>query len=74
MSKTSEQPDIVRCRDCRWWDRVADGSKIGYCHAIKHGYYSRNWEISIYRKYEAEFYCADGERRTEEEEEEEDDT
>lgn len=68
----SVQTEIVRCRDCKWWDRVADGSKIGYCHAIKHCYHTRNWEIDIYRRYEADFYCADGEMRTEEEEEEED--
>lgn len=67
-SLPSEQPDIVRCRDCKWWDRIAYGSKIGYCNAIKHCYYTRNWEIDIYRKCEAEFFCADGERETEEEE------
>lgn len=70
----SEHLNIVRCRDCKWWDRVADGSKIGYCHAIKHCYHTRNWEVSIYRKYDADFFCADGEMRTEEEEEEQDET
>lgn len=37
----------------------------GYCHAAKHGYYSRNWEIGIYRLYGPDFFCADGELREE---------
>jgi len=53
---------VVRCRECRWWDKIED-SPIGYCHACKHGYYSSNWEISINRKYRGDFYCADGERK-----------
>ena len=53
--------EIVRCRNCRWWDKENEYS--GYCHAIKHSHYSRHWEISIHRKYEPDFYCADAERR-----------
>ena len=60
------QPEIIRCKDCRWWDRRADGSPMGYCHACKHGHYSRHWEISIIRTYEENFFCADAERRTDE--------
>ena len=62
----SAQPEIIRCKDCRWWDRRADGSPMGYCHACKHGHYSRHWEISIIRTYEENFFCADAERRTDE--------
>lgn len=64
--------ELVRCKDCRWWDE-REGSNYGYCHAAKHGYYSRNWEISIYRTYEEDFFCGDGERREEDDERGEDD-
>ena len=53
--------EVVRCKDCRWWDKREE-SNYGYCHAAKHGYYSRNWEISIYRTYSEDFFCAEGER------------
>lgn len=59
----SAQPEIVRCKDCKWWNRDPE-SVYGYCMAIKHGFYSSNWEIGIYRKYKGDFYCADAERRT----------
>lgn len=64
----SAQPtiEIVRCRECRWWDKK-DDSPLGYCHAAKHCHYSRHWEIQIYRTYPADFFCADGERRSEDE-------
>lgn len=53
--------ELVRCRDCRWWDKIGD-SPIGYCFACRHGHYSNHWEISIYRTYKGDFFCADGER------------
>lgn len=53
---------VVRCKDCKWFDRK-EGSCLGYCHAIKHAYYSERWEIGIYRQYKEDFYCADGERK-----------
>lgn len=61
----SAQSDIIRCKDCRWWDKSED-SPFGYCMAIKHGYMSEHWEIGIYRRYKGDFYCADAERRTDE--------
>ena len=57
---------LVRCKDCRWWDKKPDSNE-GYCYAARHGHYSRHWEIGIYRIYEEDFYCADAERRTDEE-------
>lgn len=72
MAKVYEQlpsTEITRCKDCRWWEKKEYGS-YGYCHATKHSYYSRHWEINIHRTYEEDFYCADVELRTEEEEEE----
>ena len=54
--------DLIRCKDCRWWDKI-DESTYGYCHACKHGHKSEHWEIRIYRTYEGDWYCADGERK-----------
>ena len=61
----SAEPEIIRCKDCRWWDKSED-SPFGYCMAMKHGYMTANWEIGIYRRYKGDFYCADAERRTDE--------
>lgn len=71
MDDIDEMPTIdavrvVRCKECRWFDKTEDSS-YGYCHAMKHGYYSKHWEISIYRTYKEDFYCADGEKREVEE-------
>lgn len=66
MGLPSAQPEIVKCKDCRWWDRKDGVSHVGYCYAIKHCYYSTKWEIQIYRQYREDFFCADGERRTDE--------
>lgn len=46
----SAHPEIIRCKDCKWWDKSED-SLFGYCMAMKHGYMSANWEIGIYRRY-----------------------
>ena len=59
----SAQTEIIRCKDCKWWDKDTE-STYGYCMAMKHGYMSANWEIGIYRRYKGNFYCADAERRT----------
>lgn len=60
----SEQQEIIRCKDCKWWDKK-DDAPFGYCMAMKHGFVSSHWEIGIYRIYKGDFYCADGERREE---------
>lgn len=57
--------DVVRCKDCRWFDKKTEHSSYGYCHAMKHAYFSKNWEISIYRTQKEDFYCADGEKKNE---------
>ena len=61
---TADAVPVVRCRDCKWWDKK-DESPYGYCHACKHGHWSEHWEISIYRTYKGDWYCADGERKEE---------
>ena len=62
MGLPSAEPEIIHCKDCRWWDKFGD-SDNGYCMAAKHGYWSEHWEISIRRTYKGDFYCADAERR-----------
>lgn len=63
----SAQPEIIRCKDCRWWNKYGDYDN-GYCVAAKHGYWSEHWEISIRRTYKGDFYCADAEMRGEQDE------
>jgi hypothetical protein len=58
--------ELVRCSDCKWWDNE-ECRPLGYCHAAKHCYYSRHWEIQIYWTTEPDFFCKDGERREDEE-------
>lgn len=60
------KPEIIRCKDCRWWDKYGDYDK-GYCMAAKHGYWSEHWDISIRRTYKGDFYCADAEPKGEQE-------
>ncbi|MBP5782053.1 MAG: hypothetical protein J6W04_00785 [Bacteroidales bacterium] len=64
----AEQPEIIRCSDCKWWNRIGD-SPVGYCNAIKHGWYTEHWEINIRRTYKGDFYCADAEPREENDDE-----
>lgn len=60
---TIDAVQVVRCCDCKWWDKTDKDSSYGYCHACKHAHFSKNWEISIYRTYKSDWYCADGERK-----------
>lgn len=68
MQLPSVQPEIIRCKDCRWWDKYDDWDN-GYCMAAKHGYWSEHWEIIIRRTYKGDFYCADAEPKGEFEDE-----
>ena len=67
-TELTEEPKIIRCADCKWWRQDDDIAPYGYCYACKSGTYTEHWEISIRRKYKGDFFCADGELRTEEEE------
>ena len=66
MATPYKQPEIIRCKDCRWWDKYGDYDN-GYCMAAKHGYWSEHWDISIRRTYKGDFYCADAEPKGEQE-------
>ena len=59
---TADVVEVVRCKDCKWWGYLDDKGPVRVCHAAKHGYKSKNWDIGIYRTYNEDFYCADGER------------
>ena len=59
---TVDVVEVVRCKDCKWWGYLDDKGPVRVCHAAKHGYKSKNWDIGIYRTYNEDFYCADGER------------
>ena len=60
----SAQPEIIRCKDCKWWGYDDETGDVRVCHAAKHGHISSHWEIIIRRTYRGDFYCADAERRT----------
>ena len=45
------------CKDCEFWS--SENGRIGYCEACKHIRYSDDWNINIYRRTKADFYCAD---------------
>ena len=62
----SAQPDIIRCKDCKWWDRYNDYK--GYCMAAKSCTYTTHWDIQIRRTYDGDFYCAHAEPKEEYEE------
>lgn len=62
----SAESEIIRCKDCRWWDKYGDYDN-GYCMAARHSCYSEHWEINIRRTYKEDFYCADAEPKEEQE-------
>lgn len=57
------QPEIIRCKDCKWWDRYNDYK--GYCMAAKSCTYTTHWDIQIRRTYDGDFYCAHAELKEE---------
>lgn len=46
--------ELIRCKDCAHWDSE-DGLK-GYCNGFN----------LVYRKYDADYYCATAERKPDE--------
>ena len=51
---TVDAVPVVRCGECRWWSKDEPYDEYGYCYNGKIiGSTKENW------------YCADGERRTE---------
>lgn len=63
-----EEPEIIRCKDCKWWDQFEENHPYGYCRACRSGTHTERWEISIRRQSRFDFFCADAEPQEEEEE------
>ena len=61
---------IIRCENCKWWDRLENGHPYGYCRACRSGTHTERWEISIYRQNRYDFYCADAEPKENEDDDE----
>lgn len=59
---------VIRCENCKWWDRLEDGHPYGYCRACRSGTHTERWEISIHRQNRYDFYCADAELKENEDE------
>ena len=50
----SAQPDIIRCKDCKFYTAMNRKTKSGICSLIMHQNFGDDW------------YCAGAERRTDE--------
>ena len=61
---------VIRCIDCKWWDRLEEDHPYGYCQACRSGTHTERWDISIRRQCRMDFYCADAEPREGEEDDE----
>ena len=61
---------VIRCADCKWWNRLEEGHPYGYCRACRSGTHTERWEISINRQNRYDFYCADAEPKENENDDE----
>ena len=50
----SAQPEIIRCKDCKFYSPMNRETKTGICNLIMHQNFGDNW------------FCAGAERRTDE--------
>ena len=49
--------EVVRCKGCRYYKPFSDtGGEVGYCNGVG--------RPTFYGDVHADYYCADGERRT----------
>ena len=58
---SADVTEIIRCQDCKWWNRLEDDHPYGYCRACRSGTHTERWDISIRRQCKYDFYCADAE-------------
>ena len=54
MELPSAQPEIIRCKDCKFYSPMNRETKTGICNLIMHQNFGDNW------------FCAGAERRTDE--------
>lgn len=61
---------IIRCADCKWWDRLEEGHPYGDCRACRSGTQTERWDIHIQRQSKFDFYCADAEPKEDDDDDE----
>ena len=68
----SAEPErkIIRCADCKWWDRLEEGHPYGDCRACRSGTQTERWDIHIQRQSKFDFYCADAEPKEDDDDDE----
>ena len=64
----NEQPaadvvEVIRCRDCKHWHE-----ETGWCYHHSHfvksnGGFCHPWESASWKMFDADYWCADGEKR-----------
>lgn len=52
---------VIRCENCKWWNRLKKGNPYGDCRACKSETQTERWDIHIQRQCKFDFYCADAE-------------
>ena len=57
--RTSERVDVVRCRDCKYWNDMSDLGKSSYCEL--HSFYPVNGDEHIFYT-GPDGYCSGAER------------
>lgn len=72
MRFPSAEPEleIIRCADCKWWDRLEEEHPYGDCRACRSGTQTERWDIHIQRQSKFDFYCADAEPKENEDDDE----
>lgn len=70
LPSAEPERNIIRCADCKWWDRLEDGHPYGYCRACRSGTHTERWDISIRRQCKFDFWCADAEPNEDEDDDE----
>lgn len=63
-AKTVDAVPVVRCKDCKHWDE-----ETGWCDKHSHfidrdGVACHPWENSEWNMFDADYFCKDGERRS----------
>ena len=70
MPSAEPELEIIRCADCKWWDRLEEGHPYGDCRACRSGTQNERWDIHIQRQTKFDFYCADAEPKENEDDDE----
>lgn len=61
---SSKKPEIIHCRDCKFWVRYDEDYPFGFCYFPKHYFQTEDYyDISILRHFDGDFFCADAETK-----------